>query len=239
MSPNPALGTTLNPHPSPKNNPKLSLAMIVKNEAATIARVLDCARTVCDEIVVVDTGSVDGTAKLAQAMGALVYHFPWIDDFAAARNYAFEHCTGDWILWLDADDLLEPADQQNLKTLKEQLDENHDGVFLNYQIAFAPDGTCSFSTMRERLIRRAAGLRWDYPVHECIAVPRGRGLERPDIAVQHSPLPEKQAAKVNRNLDILEASVQQGDRRPRNLFYLANELKDHGRIEAAVHRYQE
>jgi glycosyltransferase involved in cell wall biosynthesis len=231
MNPNPTLG-----RPTPKTTtPRLSLAMIVKNEEATIERVLACARGVCDELIVVDTGSTDRTVELAQQAGARVLPFQWIDDFAAARNHAFANCSGDWILWLDADDLLQPEDQSKIKNLN--LDDSLDAVFLTYQIAFGPAGECTFSTLRERLIRRAAGLRWEFPVHECIAVPYGRSLERPDLAVQHRPLPAKQAGR--RNLDILKATVQKGDRRPRNLFYLANELKDHGKFGQAVPVYQE
>jgi glycosyltransferase involved in cell wall biosynthesis len=206
MNPNPTLGRL-----TPKTTtPRLSLAMIVKNEEATIERVLACARSVCDELIVVDTGSTDRTVELAQQAGARVLPFAWIDDFAAARNHAFANCSGDWILWLDGDDVIADADQQKIRNLN--LDDSLDAIFCNYQISFSPDGECSFSTLRERLIRRAAGLRWDYPVHECIAVPYGRSLERPDVAVQH---------------------------RPRNLFYLANELKDHGKFGQAVPVYQE
>ena len=223
----------------PGTSPKLSLAMIVKDEEAIIERVLACAKNVCDELIVVDTGSNDRTVELAQRAGARVLHFDWIEDFAAARNFAFDHCTGEWILWLDADDILDPTAQQQLHQLKDQLNDHLDGIFLDYQITFDPHDCCTFSTLRERLIRRDANLRWEYPIHECIALPAGRSKEMPEISVQHRPLPEKQAGKVNRNLNILRAVVEWGDRRPRNLFYLANELKDHGRFQEAVEVYEE
>ena len=70
----------------------LSLAMIVKNEGATIERALNCAKLFSDEMVVVDTGSTDDTVAKAKAMGAIVHHFAWIDDFVAARNFAFSKC---------------------------------------------------------------------------------------------------------------------------------------------------
>jgi glycosyltransferase involved in cell wall biosynthesis len=219
--------------------PTFSLAMIVKNEQETIERVLACASQVCEELIVVDTGSTDRTVELAQKAGARVIPFQWINDFAAARNHAFANCSGDWILWLDADDILTDVDQVRIRALKDELNDDHDAVFINYQIAFGVGGQCTFSTLRERLIRRQAGLLWEYPIHECIAVPAGRFLERPDLAVQHRTLPSKQADKVSRNLDILQATVQSGDRRPRNLFYLANELKDHSRFGDAIPVYRE
>jgi glycosyltransferase involved in cell wall biosynthesis len=88
----------------------LSLAMIVRNEGATIERALGCARLFADEMVVVDTGSTDETVAKAEAMGAKVRHFRWADDFAAARNYSFSQCAMDWILWLDGDDVISPAE---------------------------------------------------------------------------------------------------------------------------------
>jgi glycosyltransferase involved in cell wall biosynthesis len=83
---------------------KLSLAMIVKNEARCLARCLQSVRGVVDEIVIADTGSTDDTVKIASACGANVVHYQWSNDFAAARNFALEHTTGDWILVLDADE---------------------------------------------------------------------------------------------------------------------------------------
>jgi tetratricopeptide (TPR) repeat protein len=168
-----------------------------------------------------------------------VLPFAWADDFAAARNYAFENCSGDWILWLDADDVITEDNQRKILALKDQLGDHLDGVFASYNYSHSPQGECTFAHLRERFIRRAAGLRWDFPVHECLAIPAGRSLDCPDIAIKHSPLPAKQASKVDRNLKILQAAVANGDRRPRILFYLGNELKDHGRFREAILVYQE
>jgi len=81
----------------------ISLAMIVKNEEKYLDRCLKSAAHMVDEIVVVDTGSTDRTVEIASGYGARIYHFEWVDDFAAARNYSLEHVTGDWVLVLDAD----------------------------------------------------------------------------------------------------------------------------------------
>jgi glycosyltransferase involved in cell wall biosynthesis len=59
-----------------------------------------------DEVIVVDTGSTDRTVAVAEQMGARVFHFPWVDNFAAARNESLRHATGEWIFWMDADDRL-------------------------------------------------------------------------------------------------------------------------------------
>ena len=80
--------------------------MIVKNEKHNLPRCLDSAKPYVDEIIVVDTGSVDGTPEIAAEYGAKVSYFEWCDDFAAARNYAISQISGDWILMLDADEEL-------------------------------------------------------------------------------------------------------------------------------------
>jgi len=85
---------------------KLSLCLIVKNEKDNLPRCLNSAKSYVDEIIVVDTGSEDGTPEIAAQYGAKVYYFQWCDDFAAARNYAISQATGDWILMLDADEEL-------------------------------------------------------------------------------------------------------------------------------------
>jgi glycosyltransferase involved in cell wall biosynthesis len=87
-----------------EQRPKLSLAMIVKNEARCLARCLQSVRQIAGEMVIADTGSTDDTVKIAQGFGARVVRFTWIDDFAAARNFAVDETTGDWVLVLDADE---------------------------------------------------------------------------------------------------------------------------------------
>ncbi|PHK36106.1 hypothetical protein VF13_37255, partial [Nostoc linckia z16] len=75
--------------------------MIVKNEAATLPKCLSSVNKVVDEMVVLDTGSIDRTPYVAQEFGAKVHHFKWCDDFSAARNAALKYVTGDWVLVLE------------------------------------------------------------------------------------------------------------------------------------------
>ncbi len=88
--------------------PTLSLCMIVKNEEKHLARCLSSVKDVADEIVIVDTGSTDKTIEIAESFSAKIFHFDWVNDFSAARNFALSKCTGDWILYLDADEELNP-----------------------------------------------------------------------------------------------------------------------------------
>jgi tetratricopeptide (TPR) repeat protein len=88
---------------------RVSLCMIVKDEEANLPACLESVAGLVQEIVIVDTGSRDGTRQVADRFGARVFDFPWVDSFAAARNESLRHATGDWILWLDADDRLDEA----------------------------------------------------------------------------------------------------------------------------------
>src|SRR5437660_1581456 len=89
--------------------PRLSVAMIVRSCAAELAATLRSVRDLADEIVVLDTGSTDGTREVASQCGARVFQQPWADDFAAARNACLAHASGEWVLWLDAGETL-PAE---------------------------------------------------------------------------------------------------------------------------------
>ena len=99
----------------------VSLCMIVKNEEDVLARCLESAKPVADEIIIVDTGSTDRTREIAREFTDNVCEFPWIDDFAAARNFSFSKATMEYCMWLDADDILLPADRDAFLTLKETL----------------------------------------------------------------------------------------------------------------------
>ncbi|MEN6493336.1 MAG: glycosyltransferase, partial [Thermoguttaceae bacterium] len=87
---------------SSKRRPRLSVAMIVRDEQDVLAASLESVRSIADEIIVLDTGSADQTPTLARKLGAKVCRAGWDDDFSAARNRLLEEVTGDWILWLDA-----------------------------------------------------------------------------------------------------------------------------------------
>lgn len=91
--------------------------MIVKNEEKHLAACLESVKNIVDEIVIVDTGSTDTTLEIAKKYSAKIFHFEWINDFAAARNFALENSSGDWILYLDADERLKSTSVNELKRL--------------------------------------------------------------------------------------------------------------------------
>jgi len=90
--------------------PTVSLSMIVKDEEAVLPRCLESVKDIVDEMVIVDTGSKDGTVEIAQSFGARVYRYTWEDNFCESRNFGLQFARGDWILQLDADEELEERD---------------------------------------------------------------------------------------------------------------------------------
>lgn len=128
----------------------VSLCMIVKDEEAVMARCLKSVQGFADEIVIVDTGSADRTKEIAAGFTEQIYSIPWEDDFAAARNFAFSKGTGDYLFWLDADDVILEEELHKLKGLKERLDqEQPDVVMMKYAVGFDQSGRPTFTFYRE------------------------------------------------------------------------------------------
>jgi len=106
----------------------LSLSMIVRDEEKRLPTCLKSVEGIVDEIVIVDTGSIDKTVAIAKSFGASVYTFPWIDDFAAARNESLKHCNGEWILYLDADESIDPNAKESFRTLLASQEDSVGGI---------------------------------------------------------------------------------------------------------------
>ncbi|MEH2278388.1 MAG: glycosyltransferase [Nostoc sp.] len=142
---------------------KLSLCMIVKNESATLPKCLNSVRKVVDEMVVLDTGSIDRTPNIAQQLGAKVYHFKWCNDFSAARNAALKYVTGDWILVLDADETLTPA---ILPQLREAI--ARDEYLLLNLLRHEVGAEQSPYSLVSRLFRNHPDIHFDRPYHALV-----------------------------------------------------------------------
>lgn len=212
----------------------VSLCMIVKNEEDVLARCLESAAGLVDEIVVVDTGSADRTKEVAARFTDRVYDYVWKDDFAAARNYAFSLAEKDYCLWLDADDVIQEADAAVFLELKRTLDPGTNVVMARYNTGFDDAGNVTFSYYRERLIRNRAGLRWEGAVHEAIT-PVGPVVYS-EFAVSHR---KTRPGDPDRNLRIFEKLLARGKTLdPRQQFYYGRELYYHKRYEEALEVFQ-
>lgn len=166
----------------------LSLAMIVKNEAANLPRCLGSVKDLVDEMVIVDTGSTDDTVAIAESFGARIGHFAWTDDFAAARNESLRLCTGDWVLVLDGDEAVDALDHATIREVCSQ--ELIPAFFLTLRNYFTDGGSilldqvlkpndghydqgAEFSHYADfpgvRLCRRFPDLAFEGRIHELLA----------------------------------------------------------------------
>lgn len=206
----------------------LSLCMIVKDEEAVLGRCLDSIKEAVDEIIIVDTGSQDKTKEIAAIYTNRIYDFPWRDDFAAARNFSFSKANMDYILWLDADDVLTEENKVALIHLKQQI--TADVVMMQYQTAFDEDGVPTFSYYRERIIKRTVPHIWKGRVHEAIEV--SGQYQYSDIAIQHQSI---KTTYSDRNLRIYETQLAENEPlSPRDTFYYGRELYYHRHYLRAV-----
>jgi glycosyltransferase involved in cell wall biosynthesis len=119
---------------------RVSLTVIVRDEEKNLANCLESVRGVFDEIVIVDTGSADRTIEIALSFGARVFEFAWVDSFSAARNEALSHATGDFAFWLDADDVVGPAEKEKLCALLGPLRASDQAGYV-VRVILAPTGS--------------------------------------------------------------------------------------------------
>lgn len=208
----------------------ISLCMIVKNEEAVLARVLESMKNVADEIIIVDTGSIDKTKEIAKKYTNLVFDFKWVDDFSAARNFACQKASMDYWMWLDADDIISEKSQNELLKLKENLDMSVDMVMMKYVTGFDNKGNPTFYFYRERLIKNRCGYKWEGKVHETVS-PQGNVISMP-IEIQHKKEGE---GNTDRNINIYENMIKKGEvLGERNMYYYARELYYHERYKDAA-----
>ncbi len=206
--------------------------MIVKNEEETLSRCLDTVKDIVDEINIVDTGSTDKTKEIALRYTERVFDFPWTNSFAEARNESYKYATMDYILYLDADDVLLEVDREKLLKLKETLDSSVDCVSMYYNVGSDEFGNVTLKFRNNRLVKREKNYRWYGDCHNYIDV-RGKTINS-DMAVTHKKLKHS----VGRTVSIFDSKLQRGDTfSPRDYFYYGNELRENGRYQEAIDSY--
>jgi glycosyltransferase involved in cell wall biosynthesis len=210
----------------------ISVCLIVRDEEETLARCLDCTGDVANEIVIVDTGSKDATKEVAAKYTDKIYDFEWIDNFAAARNFAFSKATCDYILWLDADDVIPNETINAINDLRENGAGDVDIYAMPYVVSFDSDGNPALTSTRERIIRRGAGYEWQGAVHECIPL-NGNVYYLYNVAIHHKKTKPGDPMRNIRIYESMEWNLKPFT--PRDLYYFGRELADHARWEKAAH----
>ncbi len=204
---------------------KLSLAMIVKNEARCLARCLASVHSLADEIIITDTGSVDDTVKIANEFGAKISRFKWTGDFSAARNFALAQTSGEWILVLDAD---ETASVELVSEIKNFIAGSPRIGRLKIVSDFRHHGqTQRSSTFVSRLFPR--GAKFSGRIHEQIV----SDLPRVNLASELAHDGYLETKKTDRNLKLLSAEIARDPRNAYLHFQIALEFTSLGRVREA------
>ena len=222
---------------------RLTAVMIVKNEAAHIERCLRSVAPVADEIVVVDTGSTDGTPEIIAGLGLNVKlgSFAWCNDFGAARNAALELATGDWALWIDADEQLQEEGQGEVR---QALIRPQFGGFYLRIVNYTGDGldTSTYTHSAMRLFQRLPGVRFEGRVHEQVVdtvedrdLPNGNLGSATLLHYGYKPSEMEAKGKHERFLTMLEREVRENPQDAFQWFNLANAYTVSGRLTEAAH----
>ena len=211
----------------------VSLCMIVKNEEGNLARCLCSVRDFIDEIIIVDTGSTDGTVKIAKSFGATIYHYKWNNSFADARNYSLLKATKQWILIMDADDEFEREDKEKLLSITDNKIVGSD-LYCGKTLCYSgdmPDNNSVLINLNVRLIRNHVGYKYEGRVHEQIVLEEENPndtypIVATDIRFHHygyltSSITEKD--KHKRNIALIEMELEDNSENAFMLFNMGNE----------------
>ena len=236
---------------------KFSVAMIARNNSEKdLGRALSSIAPYADDIVVVNTAiteSEDGyetTNAVAKKYGARVYHFPWVEDFSAARNFSFEKCAHDAVLWLDSDDTIDNA-KQFVQCIRQAFGSGEcEALYAEYLYEFDEAGNCTSVLQRERVVDRRF-FEWRAPIHEVLCEKYRVRADRipPELGrIRHHHVRNDagQQVSMERNLRVIEhhyLPVEKGGKgeysEERMLFYWAQTLMVLGRLEEAIQKYLE
>ena len=226
--------------------PTISLACILKNEAHNIGPMLSSVKGCFDEIIFVDTGSTDSSIDFIEqinkqiAAGSEVwagipeiktYHFDWINDFSAARNFAFSKATSDYILWLDLDDALSDA-KAFIHWRDTVMHSAHYWLAL-YNYAYDGKGNVVCKFIRERVVRNKYGFGWEFPVHEGILQKEGKKYWPQRASswwVNHRRTADDMKSDHMRNVEIMKGLPPE-KLTSRMKFYYGKELLENGFIK--------
>jgi len=229
--------TDTDPTPSEvaANQPLISACMIVKDEERLLDRCLTSFKGAFDELIIADTGSKDRTGEIARGHGAKVLSFTScngpdgrIRDFSIARNYAVDQALGRWILWMDADDVLQPGGPEKLRELAAR------GDFAGLQVTVRWNRD---SWLQTRLFKNEPRNRFVGRIHEFPRVHGGKIEKAREIVVQHLPDKTGKEGSTDRNLRLLALEVKENPHDLRALFHYGNALRLTKKYEEAILRY--
>ena len=223
---------------------RISVCYMVRNEENTLLRSLQSVSKAADEIIVVDTGSTDRTKEVAMSFSARVYDFPWQDDFSAPRNFALSKATGDWIVFLDADEYFSEATAHRLRFVLQRYHEaGWRGCLLLHRYDIDVDNANEIlaDTLVSRIFTNDDGYRYQGIIHEELLA-NGQPLDNlsvvdaEELSLIHTGYRASLSdAKARRNLELLLRELAITDRPQRLYMYLADAYLGIGDKEQAKH----
>lgn len=226
-------------------NVNISQCMIVKNEEKNIQRALSWAKDIVQEQIVVDTGSTDNTVEIARSMGAKIFHFEWCDDFSAAKNYAIEKASGDWIVFLDADEYFTLEDTKKIPDIIRAMEiqfpkDKVPDVIRATWAQLNEEGQIFAVSEQDRIFRNREDIRYQNPIHEILASNQGKIVRWLDvteiISIMHTGyLRSVISEKGKRNVPILKKAVQNNPEDYDSWGYLSESLLAEGKDIDALH----
>ena len=207
----------------------ISACMIVKNEEQLLPACLESVRNWVNEIIVVDTGSTDGTVQIAESYGARVLHQAWEGDFSKHRNYSIEQATSDWIFIIDADERMCPEDIPALLDVANRADISI--ISINVYNVYGQNEQTRTFLPSVRLFRRELNLRYDGIVHNRLVFPASKPVTRVPVRLKHLGYDlsrEKMEAKFFRTKALLEKQLEENSDNFFALFNYAQLLRGEG-----------
>ncbi|HUI29791.1 MAG TPA: glycosyltransferase [Candidatus Acidoferrales bacterium] len=223
---------------------KLSLSMIVKNEARFLPGCLESVRDLVDEIVIVDTGSTDETKSIAGNFGAKVFDFEWKNDFSLARNESMRRTTGDWVLYLDADERIEKCHHEKIRKLISS--GGGDALLLNLKSKIGVKEDSQYHLVSyPRLFRKMKGVAFTGKVHEQInnslLAARAR-IVQTDVTIIHLGYAQDEDVireKAKRNYLLLLEQIERRENYGYALYQLGQTEMVLGDVEKGIaHLYE-
>ncbi len=206
--------------------PRLSVAIIVRNEQEVIAETLESVRAIADEIIVWDSGSEDDTITLARKKGAKVFQGFWKNDFSAARNACLSKVTADWVLWLNAGEKLGDLGAKKLREFIDSTADPQKVYSIMVEIPPADNCTAGEQIAQPRLLPGKADLKFEGRVRETLypsIQAAGLKIETAPLRILRHPRQHSQDRKArlaNRNLGLVELELIDKER-PNSRLFLA------------------
>lgn len=227
-----------------KLNPKISVCLITKNEEDCLERCLNSIKDLAYEILITDTGSTDKTKEIANKYGK-VFDYVWENDFSKARNKSIENAIGDWILWIDADEVIDNKSKLNLlELIKNTPYKDKSIVFCLKNLNFSTTGSVDTSYFKQNLFKNKKGIKFTSPIHEFLVCENEKLISEDceNISITHFETLKSKDRLISKHhsyISILKQIIETNSRQDYYYYlHLANSLVYVERLDEAIENYK-